>query len=397
MYFQFTGQPGHGKTVLAIETALKMKEEADKKHAEDPSKHPKRELYVCNVRDFNAAKVGAIEITPDDVKHWHERPEYDYGIFLIDEAYEHGMFPKRGPGMKVPDHVQQVAKHRHRGIDFIMICQSPVRQMDDFLHDLIEEHYHIRRRYGLSLVHVKRWDRFERNPDKAEPLTTSRRKYPTEIFKLYTSTKYDTAQQRVLWFYYAIGGLLLVLVVGIGWNFFHLKERFGSKAVPADLIGQHGRQGNGAAATVPSPAGGAAKSRGTTRDYISAFRPRLASQPWSAKAYDSLSVPSAPPRIFCMSTGEGLNAAGEYRKASCTCLTEQGTRYRLAKATCDRVARDGQYEPFLQPASASVAATGTQAKESTRPAPVTGSTGSEFAAIGNGADQFPLSPGSKSQ
>ena len=53
MYYQYTGQPGHGKTVLAIEFALEMKAKADKLHAEDPAKHPLRELYVCNVRDFN--------------------------------------------------------------------------------------------------------------------------------------------------------------------------------------------------------------------------------------------------------------------------------------------------------------------------------------------------------
>jgi hypothetical protein len=220
--------------------------------------------------------------------------------------------------------------------------------MDDFLHDLIEEHYHIRRRYGLPFVHIKRWDRFERNPDKADPLTTTRRKYPTDIFKLYTSTKYDTSTRRVPWFYWAVGVLLIVVVVGIGYNYFHLKNRFSStKAEPTTSNVSSGRQGNGARATVPQSATGqVTQSRGTTEDYIALFKPRIPAQPWSAPAYDGIPVSSTPPRIFCAIFNVGL------QDEKCSCITEQGTRYRLDQLTCRLVVHDGQYDPFLQSAPA---------------------------------------------
>ncbi|WP_313242389.1 zonular occludens toxin domain-containing protein [Stenotrophomonas sp.] len=347
MFFQYTGQPGHGKTVLGIEFALEMKQKADRLHEEDPSKHPVRELYVCNVRDFNHGSCGALELTPDEVKGWHADPRFDHAIILIDEAYEHGMFPRRPPGRPVPEHVQQVAKHRHRGIDFVMICQSPKKQMDDFLHDLIEEHYHIRRRYGMPFVNIKRWDRFESNPDKAEALTTKRRGYPKHVFKLYTSTKYDTSQKRVPWFYWAAIGLVIAFLCAAPFTWSRVKARL-SGETPAAQEPERLRA-DGAAATAAKPSAQAtSRDRGSPSDYVASLMPRVPGQPWSAPIYDGLSVPAEPPRLFCMSTGAGADGAGVIREPSCSCLTEQGTRYEMGFAECTHIARSGQYEPFLK-------------------------------------------------
>lgn len=347
MFFQYTGQPGHGKTVLAIESALDMKAKADRLHADDPAKHPVRELYVCNVRDFNHGACGALELSPDELRTWHEDPRFDHAIILVDEAYEHGMFPRRPPGRPVPEHVQQVAKHRHRGIDFIMICQSPKKQMDDFLHDLIEEHYHIRRRYGMPFVHVKRWDRFETNPDKAESLTTKRRSYPKHVFKLYTSTKYDTSEKRVPWFYWAGLALALGLLIGGPYVWSRVSHRLTGE--DSKVASTERQRADGAPATAAKlGAESNAKSRGSAGDYAASLLPRVIGQPWSAPIYDALPVPSDPPRLFCMATGAGLDGQGSYADASCSCLTEQGTRYQMAQLDCATVARNGQYEPFLK-------------------------------------------------
>lgn len=351
MFYQYTGQPGHGKTVLAIEFAVEMKQKADKQHEENPAKHPVRELYVCNVRDFNHGACGALDLQPDELKNWHTDSRFDNAIILVDEAYEHEMFPRRPPGRPVPEHVKQVAKHRHRGIDFIMICQSPKKQMDDFLHDLIEEHYHIRRRYGLPFAHVKRWDRFEPSPDKAESLTTTRRKYPKHIFKLYTSTKYDTSEKRVPWFYWATGGMLIFVVgygyYAVGGTFATLRgEKPDSGAHPSAVTGA-----NGAPATVaPGAAAVSASSQkvkwSSTEEYITAHVPRVPAMPWSAPVYDDASI-TAQPELYCMASSAGQGGQGEHLDDSCICLTEQGTPYRIGPGECRFIARHGTpYNPY---------------------------------------------------
>jgi hypothetical protein len=351
MYYQFTGQPGHGKTVLALAFALDMKAKADRLHEEDPAKHPLRELYVCNVRDFNAGKAGAIELPPAQVKEWHLLPEFDNAIILVDEAYEHGMFPKRAPGMKMPDHVQQVAKHRHRGIDFVMICQSPTRQMDDFLHDLIEEHYHVRRRYGLPLVNLKRWDRFERRPDKAQALTVTRKRYPVHVFKLYTSTKYDTSEKRVPWFYWAILATLLVVLALVLYVRQRMAERFGDpKEKAAQVVQTTGMASDGASATALAMPGvfGGNMAHLSLEEYESAQQPRNVLKPWSAPIFDDRQV-KAEPAVFCASSGQGLDGQGKMALPSCSCVTEQGTPYRLSTEHCMYVARWGQpYNPYRE-------------------------------------------------
>ena len=49
-----------------------------------------------------------------------------------------------------------------------------------------------------------------------------------------------------------------------------------------------------------------------------------------------------------MSSLGGENGLGQHDDPSCTCVTEQGTRYELADdPTCRMLARHGQYEPYL--------------------------------------------------
>ena len=82
----------------------------------------------------------------------------------------------------------------------------------------------------------------------------------------------------------------------------------------------------------------------TTEQYLMQFVPRVPSQPWSAPFYDEIARPSTPPRVFCMISG------GHY-DGTCSCLTEQGTRYALGIDQCRTVALNGQYEPYLEPSS----------------------------------------------
>jgi len=392
MLYWYTGQPGHGKTLNAIDRALRMKEEADKKHREDPSKYPHRELYVCNVRDFDYAKTGALEMTPEMFRAWADSPEYVHrrdaieaqrangeltkeqhaelrqqleshecatmecdprytnAIMLIDEAYEHQMLPKRPPSAALPRHVERIAKHRHHGLDIIGVCQSPDTQCDAFVRDLIEEHVHVRRMFGTSMVQLRIFDKFEAAAEKRTPL----RSKMVPLLKgkksvgTYKSTVFDTTERRIPWYYYAAGIGIPLGLVFIFYVFGGLGERLGggTHAPPAPTVTQSGATAaNGAHATVAAKS---AASSMTVEQYAARFTPRVSSQPWSAPAYDGLAVPAQPPRLFCMVSGAGEDAKGEQREAGCSCITDQGTRYRLDVTSCAIVATQGQYEPYRQ-------------------------------------------------
>lgn len=328
MIFQYTGQPGHGKTLLSLEKALEFKAKG-------------RIVYACNVRGLDYDKTGFLPLTLDEFKDWMSLP--DGAVIWLDESYQ--AMPKRGPSTKVPPYVDELARHRHRGFDFIFVTQSPSTQVDSFVHDLIEEHYHVRRRYGLPFCHVRRFDRYERNPEKALPLTLSRRRYPKKLFGLYKSTEQDTSEKRVPWFYPATGALVVLTIVALGYSVYRVTSRFSDK--PAETQ-QAVLRADGAPATA-AKAAPPSKDRGTSEQYVASFLPRIPAQPWSAPIYDAaLSVPSDPPRVFCMHGGEGIDAWGDYKAESCHCLTDQGSRYELDFPTCKTVAQRGQYEPFLK-------------------------------------------------
>lgn len=331
MIYWFTGQPGHGKTLHGIDQALDWVAEG-------------RLVYACNIREFDYAKAGMLEMTPEQFRDW---PNFlpDGACAIVDEAYEHNMLPKRPPGSKVPEYVQQLAKHRHRGIDFIFICQSPAKQCDDFTHDLIERHVHVRRRFGLPFAHLRIFDRYERNPEKAHPLILKRVKLPKRPMGLYKSTEVDTTEKKIPWYYPAAAVLAVLILIGAWLSISRISEAFTPKdakpGVATVTDGAPARAGAGAAL-----GNSGTRSYATATDYARAHLPRFGTMPWTAPIYDERGV-TADPQLICASTGAGLDAQGQHTEASCTCFTEQGTLYELSVPECRTIARRGpMYNPY---------------------------------------------------
>ena len=108
MIYLVTGAPGHGKTVESIGLALELRDAAKKKGVERP-------LYVSNVRGFKHAQAHALDL--EHVRDWESLP--DGSIVLVDEVQDQIL--QRGKELKPPAWVQELAKHRHRGFDFIFV------------------------------------------------------------------------------------------------------------------------------------------------------------------------------------------------------------------------------------------------------------------------------------
>ena len=338
MIYWWTGQPGHGKTLHAIDQAIDFRDQG-------------RLVYVCNVRGFDYDKARMLPFTPEQFRDWpNQLPEG--AVLLVDECYQHDMLAKRAPGSKVPEHVKALAVHRHTGRDFIFVSQSPAKQVDEFVHDLIERQTHVRRRFGLPFAHLRIFDRFERNPEKAHPLILKRVKLPKRPRGLYESTVLDTSEKKIPWYYFAFFALLIAVPAWAWHAIGSVKDNLQGKVEtpPGMVAGQGGlaTREDGASATAERGAKDAKPAARALRedDYLAWLTPRVPGQPWTAPAYDKLTVPMQAPRIFCASTGAGEDADGHHRPPSCSCVTEQGTRYSLPDNHCRMLAREGQYEPF---------------------------------------------------
>lgn len=318
-----TGQPGHGKTAWAIDYAFQLKKEG-------------REIYASGIKDFDYQRAG-FHFLQDPTK-WEDLP--DGSVVLLDECYT--VFPNRNPGAKVPDHVEAMARHRHRGFDFILIAQQGL-QLDPFLRGLYEQHIHVRQTSVIrSKTKLKRWNQYQGNVNGPcnDVIDWLRPKY---VFDYYTSTTKITTKRHIpTWLRWLALGVVFLIVVLLA-----LKWYFTGKI--AEQSAQHSsRRGSliSPAGRVQASSDPSAPRWASAADYAKAHLPRFGTMPWTAPIFDGR-TPVTDPQLFCMASGAGEDATGKHVDASCSCLTEQGTSYDISDGECRRIARRGQvYNPY---------------------------------------------------
>ncbi|WP_408953706.1 zonular occludens toxin domain-containing protein [Lysobacter sp. Hz 25] len=320
-----TGQPGHGKSAYGMVLALDFKKAG-------------REVYAHGVPGLDYEATGFKPI--ENPKNWHL--EVPHGaVIIMDECY--GPFPARNPASKVPDHVDAMARHRHFGYDFILIAQQGI-QLDPFLRGLYDEHIHIKKKFGKYTKRL-RWSSYQSNV-KGLCADASDWVRPKYVFQYYKSTELDTSKLHVPKWLQWIAVLLIVL----GGLAFYLKRGYDKKMeqYAADNPSQQAGV-SGAPVRVRAGAPDASDVQyNTPADYAEAHLPRFATMPWTAPVYDQRAV-TADPQLLCMAAEEGTDANGEHQAASCTCVTEQNTRYEISEGECKRIARYGPiYNPYRE-------------------------------------------------
>lgn len=311
MIYLHTGQPGHGKTLLALQKSL---EERDKG----------RLVFAHGIPGLDQEKTKFLDLP--NPREWEKLP--DNAVIFIDECYT--VFPNRSAQSSVPSYVEALARHRHRGFDFILVCQLG-NQIDPFLRGLVDKHYHVRRKFGLPTSVIKEWDHYQPDPLKMDSSNRVWR-LPKKIMKVgyYKSTTQDSTKRRVPWYFIA-GPLLLAYVGYVFWQISH-GSLFGDdeKEVAA-------KEAEAAKAAKPAAEPNGATKVKTVDDLMAELKPRIPAIPWSAPIFDARTAMSEP-LVACMSTDE-----------SCSCMTEQGTQYLMPDLDCRKIARNGPaYNPFLR-------------------------------------------------
>lgn len=336
MMYLITGQPGGGKTALALDRAFKLQKEG-------------RAIYAHGIKDLDYERAGFLRFPDDDPTRWQELP--DGSVCLIDECYS--AFPNRNAASKVPAHVEPLARHRHRGFDFILIAQQGL-QLDPFLRGLYESHEHVKKKFG-KWSELRRWASYQGNvngpcSDKSNWVR------PDYVFTYYTSTVADTSKNRIpTWLRWTLA--LIALVVGITW---YLKAqadaRIEAGTVARTASGMPASDAPSVAGARPTQADPTAPKYETPGDYAEAHLARFATMPWTAPVYDQRPL-TADPLIVCASAAPGQLANGEHHDGGCSCLTEQGTAYEISEPECRRVARFGPpYNPYRSANNAAAAA-----------------------------------------
>lgn len=310
MIYLKTGQPGHGKTLRAVQMALEFKAKG-------------REVYAHGVRGLKYADAGFHELT--DATKWQDLP--DGAVIFIDECYT--VFPKGGGTAKVPDFIEKLATHRHRGFDFILVCQQASKQLHPFIQGLVDQHEHIRRKFGFKKSVILTWDRYESNTRNSD--SKKLWSFPGALMKrnLYESTVQDTTEKRIPWWLWAFPVLIGVIAYMV-----HSSKDFWSGKAQGDEPAQV----QGKTSGHPLTSGGGESQPKRPEDLAKWLTARVPGQPWTAPAYDDRPVVSEP-ELYCIAVDDGR----------CSCITEQGTKYAVEANLCRALAHGGAYNPTRRP------------------------------------------------
>jgi len=246
-----TGKPGMGKTSLLVSMLMKIE--------------GTRPIFVMGVNDL------AIEhsVCPPFAEWTEKRPDkddptilLDYYTFppdsliVVDEAQR--VFRPRSSASKVPPQVAAYETHRHTGVDFILLTQSP-KLIDSNIRELVGKHIHIGERLlGRYLFEWPNVGDFD-NKSSREEAAKRRFKPPKASFKNFKSAEVHTKNSfrlNQIWIYLALALAFFSYAAYAGFNLVDRKLH-PDKDKPLPVAQQEQqttpRLGAGAVAALSSP------------------------------------------------------------------------------------------------------------------------------------------------
>lgn len=316
-----TGLPGNGKTLFAL-WWLKMKSEKEQ-----------REVYYNNIKDLN------LPWTAFEAEKWMDVPHGSLVVF--DEGQF--VFAKKPNGSKLPDFYEKLATHRHLGLDIVIITQHPTL-LDNFVRQLVGQHYHCVRKFGMERSTIYEWAAANPAPQNIASQKSAislKWKFPKEVYTYYKSAEVHTVK-RAIPAKLVLAALFVVAVVVAG----YLK------------LGHMGAEKkNDAAAVVAnpfSPGVGSSSSSSSAvarfdpasdaREFVAMNTPRVQGLPQTAPRYDGLTKPShVPVPAACIQSGDAHPVGAAPR---CKCFTQQGTPMDVSLGMCLEFARNGFFQDF---------------------------------------------------
>jgi Zonula occludens toxin len=320
----FSGINGSGKTLNAIRTVL-----TDPKFAirDDSGREvARRPVYQFGIQDCTLPWV---ELDVDGVRRWADLPVGS--VVFVDECWR--VFPSRSGSQHPPDYVSELAEHRKRGLDFVLISQRGIGQVDAFLRGLVERHFHLERLYGTNQVRVLSWEKCCDNVNDYH----ARREAAHETWKLdsryfgaYKSAELHTIRRRLPWRKLALVAAVPVLLVVAAVVAYRTITNFGGGVSVASLSPAE----SGAVVSAGLPGSVSAD------DWFQAQKPRVERLPWTAPQYDEvMEVKSAPTPVGCILA---------VQSGRCQCGSWQGTPVDVPPELCREIALHGWFDHTLE-------------------------------------------------
>lgn len=353
-----TGTPGAGKTAYAVAQL-----------AEVLQAQP-RPVYVMGIPELQLPH----EVAPV-VSQWTETqpaPEDptlheavftfpDGALVVIDEAQK--VYRPRAAGSKVPDIVSAFEKHRHKGLDFWLITQSPTL-LDANVRKLVGKHIHLRALWsGRKLYEWAECSDPESRTDRGAAAARSYR-LPKRVFGLYRSASLHVKQTRRLPTAVYVFGGVVAIGAALAWHNYRTlagaidgSGKYAQGVAPG--AGAAGPAVGGVPGGVLAPSGAGGGQPAPVGVTVAEYVPRIATRPETAPMYDGIRQVKALPVV----------AGCVAMRDRCTCYTDQGTDAFLTGDQCREWLRSPPFNPWRESPQQVKAA---PAAPASAPAPVEG-------------------------
>jgi zona occludens toxin len=320
-----TGLPGNGKTLFAL---WWIKQKAEKE---------KREVYYHNIKDLT------LPWHPFEAEKWMELPKGS--IIVMDECQF--VFEKKPNGSKLPEHYQQLATHRHHGYDIFLITQHPTL-IDNFVRQLVGQHYHAVRKFGMARNTIYEWSAANpgpQNPSSQKSAVAMKWPFPKEVYGYYKSAEVHTVKRAIPMKVFLAIGLVIAVLGGGYWALDRYQHR-NEKPKPDPLTAGAAHSDSVPVAGIggkPSQAGGSVDQMADAKHYIEQQTPRVAGLAYTAPKYDEITQPvRAPVPAACVQVGTPRSEKG----VTCKCYSQQGTPLDVPFNMCLGFARNGWFQDF---------------------------------------------------
>ena len=323
-----TGTPGAGKTLYAISKLIQpiIGTSVTKTNDDGTKQEVPRIVYtninglqldhepISNGGEWVQQHKSAWQFFPigegQGLRDWHQWAKPG-SLIVFDEFQK--VWPMVANGTPIPPDIQALDTHRHLGVDFILITQSP-NNYNRHIQGLVGRHLHVRRMGNMGFTIVYEWDHCSRQLMYSKSISKSPWRYDKSIFKLYKSAELHTKTPR------RIPTLAIVVLLALAGSAYlipsfvsRLTSYTESITESAQLEAQSATSTDTADTTTAAP----------EFDYL-AYIPRIPHQPNSAPAFDDLRQVINMPRI----------AGAICSSRRCVCYTEQGTNAVLSTDDC---------------------------------------------------------------
>ncbi|MCB0482683.1 MAG: hypothetical protein KDC83_14740 [Flavobacteriales bacterium] len=313
MLYLVTGLPGASKTLNTIKM---LSEEGGFKN---------RPISYFNIKDL---ALPWSELTRDEAIKWYELPENS--VVVLDECQD--LFPPRKVGAEVPESVEKLSVHRHRGFDIILITQHPML-LDNAVRRLVGTHYHFVRQYGMKRVKRYLWQKCENDPEDYHAKKDAEKntvKLDKKYFDVYKSAEVHTHKPKISKkLVYTLTALFFV-VSGILWFVSGFSDR--KKSDIEETPGVFDKAG----ILVENSSGIQKQSLPIDPvQYANLYEPRIEGLEYTAPIYDPLTKPKSFPKPSCV-----LNV----KRDICSCYSQQATKLDVPKNMCKNIVENGWFD-----------------------------------------------------